>query len=268
MCGFVGAFDLSSGSAPIAEGLKEELRAQVLEMSKKIRHRGPDWSGVYTGDNAILSHERLSIVDPLSGKQPLISDDEKIILAANGEIYNHKEIRAKLADSYKFRTGSDCEVIIPLYKKYRESGDFTKMIEELSGIFAFALYDEEHDEYLIARDPIGVIPLYIGHDADGNLCVASELKALEGFCTDYEVFLPGHYYSSKTGKMTRWYTRDWKDYSVVKDSKLGAKDIREALESAVKRQLMSDVPYGVLLSGGLDSSIISAIAKKYSAMRV
>lgn len=193
MCGFVGLFDLNAGSKPIAEGLKEELRAQVLEMSKRIRHRGPDWSGVYTGDNAILSHERLSIVDPLSGKQPLVSDDEKIILAANGEIYNHKEIRARFEGKYSFRTGSDCEVIIPLYKKYRETGDFSKMIEELSGIFAFALYDSEADVYLIARDEIGVIPLYQGWDKAGRYYVASELKALEGECVTIEEFPNGSY---------------------------------------------------------------------------
>ena len=198
MCGFVGAFDLNSGSQPISEGLKEELRSQVLEMSKKIRHRGPDWSGVYTGGNAILSHERLSIVDPLSGKQPLVSDDEKIILAANGEIYNHKEIRSQFDGTYKFRTGSDCEVIIPLYKKYRSSGDFAKMIEELSGIFAFALYDSENDVYLIARDEIGVIPLYQGWDKAGRYYVASELKALEGECQTIEEFPNGCYlYSGK-----------------------------------------------------------------------
>ena len=255
MCGIVGIFNIQSEP--------ERLRRRALEQSGKIRHRGPDWSGIYVGKTAILAHERLSIVDPKSGSQPLKTADGKVILAVNGEIYNHRQIRERYEGKYEFLTGSDCEVILALY---RDKG--INFLEDLSGIFAFALYDEEHDEYLIARDPIGVIPLYIGHDADGNLCVASELKALEGFCTDYEVFLPGHYYSSKTQKMTRWYTRDWKDYSVVKDSKLGAKDIREALESAVKRQLMSDVPYGVLLSGGLDSSIISAIAKKYSAMRV
>ena len=281
MCGFVGAFDLSSGSAPIAEGLKEELRAQVLEMSKKIRHRGPDWSGVYTGDNAILSHERLSIVDPLSGKQPLISDDEKIILAANGEIYNHKEIRAKLADTYKFRTGSDCEVIIPLYKKYRESGDFTKMIEELSGIFAFALYDSENDTYLIARDEIGVIPLYQGWDKAGRYYVASELKALEGDCQTIEEFPNGSFlYSKGENKPVRWYKRDWESYDAVKNAAKATDDkgevinpsviekVRNGLEAAVKAQLMSDVPYGVLLSGGLDSSIIAAITQKYSKKRV
>ncbi len=280
MCGFVGAFDLNSGSQPIAEGLKEELRAQVLEMSKRIRHRGPDWSGVYTGNNAILSHERLSIVDPLSGKQPLVSDDEKIILAANGEIYNHKEIRAKLAETYKFRTGSDCEVIIPLYKKYRESGDFTKMIEELSGIFAFALYDSENDTYLIARDEIGVIPLYQGWDKEDRYYVASELKALEGECVTLEEFPNGSYLWSRDKKITRWYKREWEDYTSVKAAPRATNEkgeiinpsviekVRNGLESAVKAQLMSDVPYGVLLSGGLDSSIIAAVTQKYSKKRI
>ena len=292
MCGFVGCFDLNSGSAPIAEGLKEELRAQVLEMSKKIRHRGPDWSGVYTGDNAILSHERLSIVDPLSGKQPLVSDDEKIILAANGEIYNHKEIRAKFEGTYKFRTGSDCEVIIPLYKKYRESGDFTAMIEELSGIFAFALYDSENDVYLIARDEIGVIPLYQGWDKAGRYYVASELKALEGDCQTIEEFPNGCFlYSGPStpstssgtagdGKPVRWYKREWETFDAVKNAPKATDEkgdvinpsviekVRNGLEAAVKAQLMSDVPYGVLLSGGLDSSIIAAVTQKYSKKRV
>ncbi|MBR5965472.1 MAG: asparagine synthase B [Treponema sp.] len=280
MCGFVGAFDLNSGSQPISEGLKEELRAQVLEMSKKIRHRGPDWSGVYTGDNAILSHERLSIVDPLSGKQPLVSDDEKIILAANGEIYNHKEIRKQFEGNYKFRTGSDCEVIIPLYKKYRASGDFTKMVEELSGIFAFALYDSENDVYLIARDEIGVIPLYQGWDKAGRYYVASELKALEGDCQTIEEFPNGCYFYSKDEKPTRWYKRGWETYDAVKNAPKATDDkgevinpsviekVRNGLEAAVKAQLMSDVPYGVLLSGGLDSSIIAAITQKFSKKRV
>ena len=201
MCGFVGCFDLNSGGKPIAEGLHDELRAQVLEMSKKIRHRGPDWSGVYTGENAILSHERLSIVDPLSGKQPLVSDDEKIILAANGEIYNHKEIRASFEGRYNFRTGSDCEVIIPLYKEcVAAGGDFSAMIEKLSGIFAFALYDSERDAYLIARDEIGVIPLYQGWDKAGRYFVASELKALEGECQTIEEFPNGSYLWSKGGE--------------------------------------------------------------------
>lgn len=280
MCGFVGAFDLNSGSAPIAEGLKEELRAQVLEMSKKIRHRGPDWSGVYTGDNAILSHERLSIVDPLSGKQPLVSDDGKIILAANGEIYNHKEIRKEFEGKYNFQTGSDCEAIIPLYKQYRQSGDFSQMIEKLSGIFAFALYDSENDVYLISRDEIGVIPLYQGWDKAGRYYVASELKALEGECQTIEEFPNGHYFYSKDEKPVRWYKRDWESFDSVKNSPRATDDkgevinpgviekVRNGLENAVKQQLMSDVPYGVLLSGGLDSSIIAAITQKFSKKRI
>lgn len=280
MCGFVGAFDLNSGSKPINEGLKEELRNQVLEMSKKIRHRGPDWSGVYTGDNAILSHERLSIVDPLSGKQPLVSDDGKIILAANGEIYNHKEIRKEFEGKYNFQTGSDCEAIIPLYKKFRESGDFTLMIEKLSGIFAFALYDSENDVYLIARDEIGVIPLYQGWDKAGRFYVASELKALEGECQTIEEFPNGHYFYSKDEKPVRWYKREWENFDAVKNNPRATDDkgeiinpsviekVRNGLESAVKQQLMSDVPYGVLLSGGLDSSIIAAITQKFSKKRI
>ncbi len=280
MCGFVGAFDLHSGSSPIDEGLKEELRTQVLAMSKKIRHRGPDWSGVYTGNNAILSHERLSIVDPLSGKQPLVSDDEKIILAANGEIYNHKEIRSQFQGKYNFRTGSDCEVIIPLYKKFRESGDFTAMIEQLSGIFAFALYDSENDVYLIARDEIGVIPLYQGWDKSGRYYVASELKALEGDCQTIEEFPNGHYFYSKDEKPTRWYKREWESFDAVKNAPKATDEkgevinpsviekVRNGLESAVRAQLMSDVPYGVLLSGGLDSSIIAAVTQKFSKKRI
>lgn len=280
MCGFVGAFDLNSGSQPINEGLKEELRNQVLEMSKKIRHRGPDWSGVYTGNNAIISHERLSIVDPLSGKQPLVSDDQKIILAANGEIYNHKDIRKEFEGKYNFQTGSDCEAIIPLYKKYRESGNFAEMVEKLSGIFAFALYDSEKDVYLICRDEIGVIPLYQGWDKEGHYYVASELKALEGECVTIEEFPNGHYFYSKDEKPVRWYKRDWESYDAVKSAAKATDDkgdvinpaviekVKNSLESAVKAQLMSDVPYGVLLSGGLDSSIIAAITQKFSKKRV
>ena len=280
MCGFVGAFDLNSGSQPLAEGLKEELRSQILEMSKRIRHRGPDWSGVYTGENAILSHERLAIVDPLSGKQPLVSDDEKIILAVNGEIYNHKKLREEFSSSYKFRTQSDCEVIIPLYKKFKSAGNFSAMIEKLSGIFAFALYDSEDDSYLIGRDEIGVIPLYQGWDKAGRYYVASELKALEGDCQTIEEFPNGCYLYSKEGKPVRWYHRSWESYDVVKNSARATDDkgevanpsviekLRNGLESAVKAQLMSDVPYGVLLSGGLDSSIIAAVTQKYSKKRV
>lgn len=255
MCGIAGIFNIKTQT--------EDLRKKALKMAQKIRHRGPDWSGIYVGGSAILAHERLSIVDPQSGGQPLFSPDRKQVLAVNGEIYNHREIRNLYADNYTFQTGSDCEVILALYK---EKG--IKFLEDLSGIFAFALYDEDTDEYLIARDPIGVIPLYIGEDNEGRIYFGSELKALEGFCDKYEPFLPGHYYYSKEGKMRRWYTREWVDYNSVKNNCTKLSDVREALEEAVHRQLMSDVPYGVLLSGGLDSSVISAIAKKYAAKRI
>ncbi len=255
MCGIVAILNTQQQS--------QQLRQQVLRMSQKIRHRGPDWSGIYCGDNAILAHERLSIVDPESGGQPLFSPDHKQILAVNGEIYNHQDIRKQYAEKYQFQTGSDCEVILALY---RDKG--IKFLEDISGIFAFVLYDEANNDFLIARDPIGVIPLYIGYDADGKIYVASELKALEGQCERYEPFLPGHYFWSREGKMTRYYQRDWMQYDAVKDNTSSVSDIRESLTDAVRRQLMSDVPYGVLLSGGLDSSVISAIAEKYSEMRI
>ncbi|MDR1436799.1 MAG: asparagine synthase B [Candidatus Symbiothrix sp.] len=256
MCGIIGIFDLKETA--------EKLRPRALTMSKKIRHRGPDWSGIYCGKKAILAHERLAIVDPQSGGQPLYSPDGKVVLAVNGEIYNHLDIRERQAGSYEFKTRSDCEVILSLY---REKGvDF---LEDLNGIFAFALYDEENDTYLIARDHIGIIPLYMGWDKAGTFYVASELKSLEGYCDKIESFPPGHYLSSKNnGKLTRWYDRDWKEYDNVKDRVSSIQELREALESAVKRQLMTDVPYGVLLSGGLDSSVVSAVAKKYAANRI
>ena len=239
------------------------LRERVLGMSRKIRHRGPDWSGIYQGPTAILAHERLSIVDPESGGQPLFSPDRKVVLAVNGEIYNHQEIRRRYAGRYDFQTGSDCEVILALY---RDRG--ISFLEDISGIFAFALYDEEKDAFLIARDPIGVIPLYIGYDSGGAVYVASELKALEGQCERYEPFPPGHYYWSGEPGMKRYYRRDWFDYEAVKNSEASVDAIREALKDSVRRQLMSDVPYGVLLSGGLDSSVVSAIAERFSEHRI
>ena len=256
MCGIVAVLDIASGDVT-------KLRSQVLKMSDKLRHRGPDWSGIYTGEKAILAHERLSIVDPQSGGQPLKSKDGKIILTVNGEIYNHLAIREQVKGEYEFQTGSDCEVILALYRKKG-----IHFLEDLNGIFAFVLYDEEKDEYLVARDPIGVIPLYIGTDNAGHIMVASELKALEGYAVHYEPFLPGHYYYSKEKKQVRWYVRDWMEYDAVKDNPVDISDLKRSLEAAVQRQLMSDVPYGVLLSGGLDSSIISAIAKKYAAKRI
>ena len=273
MCGITAIFNIKAQTP--------ELRTKALSMSKKIRHRGPDWSGIYCGGSAILCHERLSIVDPQSGGQPLYSPDRKQILAVNGEIYNHRDIRTRYAGRYDFQTGSDCEVILALY---RDKG--IGFLEELNGIFAFALYDEEKDAFLIARDPIGVIPLYIGRDKEGHVYCASELKALEGFCDTYEPFLPGHYYWSRDGKMTRWYSRDWMSFDAVKDNytpqagnhtivpatedsyATQVKAVHDALEDAVRRQLMSDVPYGVLLSGGLDSSVISAVARQFASRRI
>lgn len=255
MCGIAAIFNVKEQT--------KQLRDKALYMARKIRHRGPDWSGIYAGGSAIMVHERLSIVDPESGGQPLYSPDKKVVLAVNGEIYNHRSIRQRFEGKYHFSTGSDCEVILALYQ---ERGlDF---LDELNGIFAFALYDEARDEFLIARDPIGVIPLYIGHDDEGRIYCASELKALEGVCSSYEPFLPGHMYSSREGKMVRWYKRKWFDYDEVVKNPVPSSELREGLEEAVKRQLMSDVPYGVLLSGGLDSSVISAIAKKYASRRI
>ncbi|AXT19270.1 asparagine synthase B [Flavobacteriaceae bacterium AU392] len=255
MCGIVCAFDLKQKS--------DKLRPQILEMSKQIRHRGPDWSGIYSTDKAILAHERLAIVDPTSGKQPLFSEDKKIVLAANGEIYNHRALRKQFEGKYNFKTESDCEVILALYQKKGSA-----FLDEMNGIFGFAIYDVEKDEYFIARDHMGIIPLYIGWDQHGTFYVASELKALEGVCSKIELFPPGHYMSSKDGEFVRWYQRDWENFDDVKDNETSIEVLKEALEASVHRQLMSDVPYGVLLSGGLDSSITSAIAKKYSQKRI
>jgi len=255
MCGIVCAFDVKEST--------EVLRPQLLEMSKKIRHRGPDWSGIYADDKAILAHERLAIVDPASGKQPLLSPNGKLILAANGEIYNHRELRKQFEGKYDFQTESDCEVILALYQE--KGVDF---LDEMNGIFGFTIYDAEKDEYFVARDHMGIIPLYMGWDKNGTFYVASELKALEGTCTKIELFPPGHYLHSSDGQLKKWYSRDWMEYDAVKDNETSIQEVKEALEAAVHRQLMSDVPYGVLLSGGLDSSVTSAIAKKYAQKRI
>ncbi|NLK61700.1 MAG: asparagine synthase B [Treponema sp.] len=255
MCGFVGSFEIKTST--------EALREQMLAMAKKLRHRGPDWSGIYTGDHAMLAHERLAIVDPLSGNQPLFSSDGTVVLAVNGEIYNHREIRARYAESYSFKTQSDCEVILALYQD--KGADF---LEDLNGIFAFALYDTKRDTYLVARDHIGIIPLYQGWDDAGRYYVASELKALEGICTEIREFPPGSLLRSETGKVETWYQRDWMEYEAVADAPCDIPALRASLEAAVKRQLMSDVPYGVLLSGGLDSSIIAAVTAKFAARRI
>jgi len=255
MCGIVCAFDIKEST--------EILRPKLLEMSKKIRHRGPDWSGIYADDKAILAHERLAIVDPASGKQPLVSPDGKLILAANGEIYNHRELRKQFEEKYDFKTESDCEVILALYQEKGPS-----FLDDMNGIFGFTIYDTEKEEYFIARDHMGIIPLYMGWDQNGTFYVASELKALEGTCTKIELFPPGHYLHSSNGELKQWYSRDWMDYDAVKENETSIQEIKDALEAAVHRQLMSDVPYGVLLSGGLDSSVTSAIAKKYAQKRI
>ena len=254
MCGIVCALNIKEESSV--------LRNKVLEMSKKLRHRGPDWSGIYCDKNVVLAHERLAIVDPKSGKQPLFSKDERYVLAANGEIYNHKDLR-NLTKNFEYQTNSDCEVIISLFDKYRD-----KFIDKMNGIFGFVIYDKKENEFFIARDHMGIIPLYIGWDKNKIFYVASELKALEGTCEKIEVFPPGQYMSSKDFKYKKWYTRDWTDFENIKENKTNLNDLKVGLEQAVRRQLMSDVPYGVLLSGGLDSSITSALAKKFSKKRI
>lgn len=255
MCGIVCLFD--------AKQKTETLRPQVLEMSKKIRHRGPDWSGIFQDEKVIFSHERLAIVDPTSGKQPLFSKDGNLVLAVNGEIYNHLELRKEFSE-YDFLTQSDCEVILALYQKYGKN-----FLEKLNGIFAFALYDIEKGTYLISRDHMGIIPLYRGWDAHGNFYVASELKALEGICNKIEEFKPGHLLYSEDGEeYQQWYARDWESFDAVKDNPTAIAALRKGLEDAVHRQLMSDVPYGVLLSGGLDSTIIAAITAKFASKRI
>ncbi|MGL4754975.1 MAG: asparagine synthase B [Aeromonadaceae bacterium] len=255
MCSIFGILDIKSDAAA--------LRKTALEMSKRLRHRGPDWSGVYSTDKAILVHERLAIVDPGNGAQPLYNPERTHVLAVNGEIYNHKELEKGLSVDFQFQTGSDCEVILA---KYKEKG--AAFLDEINGIFAFILYDAEQDAYLIGRDHIGIIPLYMGYDECGNFYVASEMKALTPVCKSVQEFPPGHYLWSKDGELKRYYQRDWMEFDSVKDNVTDKLALRDALEDAVKRQLMCDVPYGVLLSGGLDSSIISAVTKRFAARRV
>ncbi|TDF38457.1 asparagine synthase B [Alteromonadaceae bacterium M269] len=255
MCGIFGILDIKSDVS--------ELRTQALELSKKLRHRGPDWSGIWNNNNAILCHERLAIVDVDTGAQPLVSRDENKILAVNGEIYNHQVLAKELGQPYDFRTKSDCEVILPLYEQHG-----VEFIDKLHGMFSFILYDEKQDSYLIARDHIGIIPLYTGYDENGNFYVASEMKALAPVCKTITEFPPGHYLWSKTGELTRYYQRDWMDYSAVENQSTDLAQLKAAFEKSVKSHLMSDVPYAVLLSGGLDSSLVSAIAAKYVAKRI
>ena len=255
MCGIFGILDIKTDVT--------ELRTQALDLAKLLRHRGPDWSGIWNNDTNILCHERLAIVDVDTGAQPLISQSGNQILAVNGEIYNHKALASGLDSPYPFKTRSDCEVIIPLYQQYG-----LEFVDMLEGMFAFVLYDEEQDAYLIARDHIGIIPLYTGYDEHGNFYVSSEMKALAPVCKTISEFPPGHYLWSKTGELTKYYQRDWMDYDAVKDNTTNLEELRDAFEKSVKSHMMSDVPYAVLLSGGLDSSLVSAVAARYVAKRV
>ncbi len=255
MCSILGVLELKSDPATI--------RPIALELSRRQRHRGPDWSGIYADDGAILAHERLSIVGVDTGAQPLRSNDGALALAVNGEIYNHRELKAEQA-GYQFQTHSDCEVILPLYQKHG-----AKLCNMLNGMFAFILWDAEAKRYLIARDPIGIIPLYWGRDEHGNLLVASELKALASVCKEAEEFPPGHYVDSAEGaEPVQFYKRPWRTFDAVKDGPTDHAPLRSALEASVTQHLMSDVPYGVLISGGLDSSVIAAMAKQHAARRV
>ncbi len=255
MCSILAILEVKSDAAA--------LRASALRLSKLQRHRGPDWSGIFDCERAILAHERLSIVDVTHGAQPLLNPPGTHALAVNGEIYNHRELRASLKAPFNFATESDCEVILALYGEQD-----TAFIDQLNGIFAFVLYDRERDRYVVARDHMGIIPLYTGRDEHGNLFVASEMKALVPVCRTVEEFPPGHILDSDVGELRRYYTRDWESYEAVSEGSSDAAPVRAALEAAVRRQLMSDVPYGVLLSGGLDSSIIAATAKRYAARRI
>lgn len=255
MCGIFGILDIKTDVS--------ELRSKALELSKLLRHRGPDWSGIWNNDNAILCHERLAIVDVDNGAQPLTNRSENHILAVNGEIYNHKELEQTLDTPYDFKTKSDCEVILPLFEAHGPA-----FLDQLKGMFAFVLYNKEDDTYLIARDHIGIIPLYTGFDEHGNFYISSEMKALVPICKTVQEFPPGHYLWSKTGELTQYYQREWRDYDNVKDNETNLDDLKAAFEKAVKSHLMSDVPYAVLLSGGLDSSLVSAVAAKYVAKRV
>lgn len=258
MCSIFGIFGLQPGDD------LQAMRRQALEQSQRQRHRGPDWSGVYVDERAILVHERLAIVDPAGGSQPLLSEDGALALAVNGEIYNHRELKQELVQPYAFQTGSDCEVINALYGE-DEPASF---LNRLNGIFAFALWDKATGRAIIARDPIGVVPLYWGHDKQGRLCVASEMKSLADTCADVAQFPPGHWYDSATGELTRYYERPWRDYDAVQGVEVSKQELREAFEAAVHRQLMTDVPYGVLLSGGLDSSLVAAVAARYARHRI
>jgi asparagine synthase (glutamine-hydrolysing) len=253
LCGFIGIFNFK-------ESL-EFARDRALDMAKSIRHRGPDWSGIYTSEYAVLAHERLSIVDVEHGAQPLLDTNAGRALAVNGEIYNHRALRAMLKRTHAWKTKSDCEIILYLYDEYGPA-----LCNMLSGIFAYAIYDEQTHDFFVARDHIGIVPLYIGWAADGTTYVASEMKALDAVCEFIQEFPPGHYYKGSEKRFVAWYEPVWA--RTVPTEKVSTQKLRVALETAVKQQLMSDVPYGVLISGGLDSSLIAAIAAQHRFRRI
>jgi asparagine synthase (glutamine-hydrolysing) len=257
MCSILGVYDPRPGADLMP------LRPLALSLSARQRHRGPDWSGVHAEARCLLVHERLAIVDPAGGAQPLRSGDGRLALAVNGEIYNHRELERASTAGYAFQTGSDCEVINALYLEHGPAG-----VAKLNGIYAFALWDALQGRLVVARDPLGVCPLYWGHDADGRLWVASEMKALARHCNDVAAFPPGHVYDSATGELTFFHERAWRDYDAVQGKTVSGRVLREAFEQAVHRQLMTDVPYGVLLSGGLDSSLVAACAARFARQRV
>ncbi|TQV74691.1 asparagine synthase B [Aliikangiella marina] len=266
MCSIFGILDI--------QGDPQELRALALAQSKKQRHRGPDWSGIWTSDSAVLVHERLAIVDINSGEQPLVNRQGDLALLVNGEIYNHKTLAESEIADYPFQTQSDCEVILGLYDSDRAKSTLVtsemieKRLNQLEGMFAFILFDDATGRYIVARDPIGIIPLYYGYDDERRLYVASEMKSLVGVCGEIHSFPPGHYLDSDQGEIVTYYKPDWKDYEVVAKNSASPADIRDAMVDSVKKHMMSDVPYGVLLSGGLDSSIVSAVAQLNAAKRV
>ena len=266
MCSIFGILDI--------KGSSQELRGLAIQQSQKQRHRGPDWSGIWTCDSAVLVHERLAIVDIETGEQPLLNQQKNIALLVNGEIYNHKNLQSTEINDYEFQTKSDCEIILALYSKDNQqdvaihSTLIEKRLNQLEGMFAFILYDQTHNRYIVARDPLGIIPLYYGYDDKKRLFVASELKSIIDVCENVYPFPPGHYLDSQIGEIRRYYNPAWRDFEKVKNQQSKPEVIREALISSVRKHMMSDVPYGVLLSGGLDSSLISAIAQLNAAKRI
>jgi asparagine synthase (glutamine-hydrolysing) len=261
MCGILAVFTPDS-KRPI----DSELRTKALAMAKKLRHRGPDWSGTYSDDRAILLHERLSIVDVEHGAQPLIDRQNGNVLSVNGEIYNHKDLRRTLKNSHEFQTASDCEVLLYLYDESHPK----EFLNRVNGIFAFVLYDPQRNTFLIARDPIGVNPLYVGWDRQENFYVASEMKALVGICERVREFPPGYYFLGHEASkgFQKYYEPAWAEPGFYPSDPYDPARLRTAMEAAVHRQLMCDVPYGVLLSGGIDSSIVASVAARFSPRRI